>query len=221
MRTRLVFTQAAIRKISLTAVRSIEAQKTLAPLDIKSWNLLLYILCKTMYTCDFYLSTIWSYNYTASPNRQACWTCFERGSDGCCWTTLGFQALSSYLAASTSCWIAMWRWPFASPTTVLGLWRFTKQNLARFWSRAWPASGKQVFWTFSLPHRPYCPLGEQMFINRPSKLSWWYEQYWVFCNTSFKITFPYLLMSEIVICIVPQDINKFLSFVLNFSILEL
>ena len=145
-----------------------------------------------MYTYYFYLSTIWNNISTASPNRQTCWTCFERGSDGCCWTTLSFQALSSCLEASTSCWIAMWRWPFASQTTVLGLWRFTKQNLASLWSRTWPASGKQVFRTFSLPHRPYCPLGEQMFINRPSRLSWWYEQYWVFCNTGFKITFPYL-----------------------------
>jgi hypothetical protein len=31
-----------------------------------------------------------------------------------------------------------------------------------------------------------------MFINRPSRLSWWYEQYWIFCNTSFKIIFSYL-----------------------------
>lgn len=144
-----------------------------------------------MYMYYVYLSTIWNNNNsTASRNRQTSWTCFERGSDGFCWTTLGFQEFSICLEASTSCWIAMWLWPFASQTTVLGLWSFTKQNHARLWSRARPAFGKQAFRTFSLPHRPYCPLGEQMFINRSSRLSWWYVQYWVFCYTICKVTFP-------------------------------
>ena len=152
-----------------------------------------------------YLSTIWNNKCTASPNRQTCWTCFVRDSDGCYCTTQGFQALSSCLEASTSCWIAMWRWPFASQRTVSGLWRFTNQNLARLWSRTWPASGKQAFRTYSLPHRPYCPLGEQMLINRPSRLSWWYVQYWTFWNTSFKITFTYVFsIRNINYCCTPR-----------------